>query len=62
VRIVSVADAYDAMTTDRPCCKAMPTENAIDILNQGAGTQWNPEIVRCFLDGIKGNFERLRAA
>ncbi|HEY7466608.1 MAG TPA: HD domain-containing phosphohydrolase [Dehalococcoidia bacterium] len=61
-RIVSVVDAYDAMTSDRPYRKAMPHDDAFAILEKGAGTQWDPEIVRCFLDGIKGDFERLRAA
>ena len=61
-RIVSVVDAYDAMTTDRPYRNALPQEAAIDILRKGAGTQWDPEIVNCFLAGLKGDFERLRAA
>jgi putative nucleotidyltransferase with HDIG domain len=61
-RIVAVVDAYDAMTTDRPYRKAMADAEAVDILSRGAGTQWDPEIVRCFLDGIKGDFERLHAA
>jgi len=61
-RIVSIVDAYDAMTSDRPYRKAMPRDNALSVLEKGAGTQWDPEIVRCFLDGIKGDFERLNAA
>jgi putative nucleotidyltransferase with HDIG domain len=61
-RIVSVADAYDAMTTDRPYRDALPDEEAIELLTRGAGSQWDPEIVKCFLDGIKGDFERLKAA
>lgn len=61
-RIVAVVDAYDAMTTNRPYRSAMPYEDAIEILNHGAGMQWDPEIVRCFLGGIQGDFARLRAA
>jgi len=61
-RIVSVADAYDAMMTDRPYRNALPQSEAVDILTNGAGSQWDPEIVRCFLDGIRNDFERLRAA
>jgi putative nucleotidyltransferase with HDIG domain len=61
-RIVSVADAYDAMTTDRPYRDALPQDEAMDILTRGAGSQWDPEIVRCFLHGIKSDFEHLRAA
>ena len=61
-RIVSVVDAYDAMTTDRPYRKAMSDDAAIEELQGGAGTQWDPEIVRCFLDGLKNDFEKLHAA
>ena len=48
-RILAVADAYDAMTSDRPYRKALPQEKAEEILRQGAGTQWDPEIVEVFL-------------
>ena len=48
-RILAVADAYDAMTSDRPYRKALPQEKAEEILRQGAGTQWDPEIVARFL-------------
>ena len=61
-RIVSVVDAFDAMTSDRPYRAARSRNEAFDVLQNGAGTQWDPEIVRCFLDGIKGDFERLKAA
>jgi putative nucleotidyltransferase with HDIG domain len=61
-RIVSVADAYDAMTTNRPYRDALPEGEAVDVLINGAGSQWDPEIVSCFLDGIKGDFKGLRAA
>jgi putative nucleotidyltransferase with HDIG domain len=61
-RIVAVVDAYDAMTTDRPYRRALSQDNAIDVLTGGAGTQWDPEIVNCFLSGLKSDFERLHAA
>ncbi len=47
-RILAVADAYDAMTTDRPYRSGMPPWKAIEELEKGAGTQFDPEIVRCF--------------
>ena len=47
-RILSVADAYDAMTSDRPYRKGMPPEVAIRILRENAGTQFDPEIVEVF--------------
>ena len=52
-RIVSVADAYDAMTTDRPYRKSMPHEAAIEILKDGAGSQWDPTVVRVLVDMVK---------
>jgi putative nucleotidyltransferase with HDIG domain len=61
-RIVSVVDAYDAMTTDRPYRQAMGKDEAIKVLNRGTGTQWDPEVVSCFLDGINGDFEHVHAA
>ena len=47
-RIVAVADAFDAMTTDRPYRKALPTETAWGILRDGAGTQWDQSVVQAF--------------
>ena len=48
-RILAVADAYSAMTADRPYRKGMPPQKARQILNEGAGTQWDPRCVRAFL-------------
>ncbi|KPJ73287.1 hypothetical protein AMJ52_04005 [candidate division TA06 bacterium DG_78] len=49
-RIIAVADAYDAMTTDRPYRKALPQKEAIRRLKAGAGTQFDPMVVRSFLE------------
>lgn len=51
-RIVSVVDAYDAMTTDRPYRESMAHQAAMDILRDGAGRQWDPTVVRVFLEKI----------
>jgi len=48
-RILAVADSYDAMTSDRPYRRALPQDRAEAILRQGAGTQWDPELVEVFL-------------
>jgi HD-GYP domain-containing protein (c-di-GMP phosphodiesterase class II) len=48
-RLMAVADAFSAMTTDRPYRRGMPPEKAIEILRQGAGTQWDPACVEAFL-------------
>jgi putative nucleotidyltransferase with HDIG domain len=45
VAIVSVADAYDAMTSHRPYRHAMPASKALAELRRGAGTQFRPEVV-----------------
>jgi hypothetical protein len=44
-RIVHVADAYDAMTTDRPYRRGMPHEVAMSRLKATAGTQFDPNVV-----------------
>jgi HD-GYP domain-containing protein (c-di-GMP phosphodiesterase class II) len=52
-RIVAVVDAYDAMTTDRPYRETMPIQAVWDILKDGAGRQWDPQIVSVFIDTVK---------
>ncbi len=44
-RIVSVCDAYDALTSDRPYRLSRSPEQALSILRGGAGRQWDPRIV-----------------
>jgi diguanylate cyclase (GGDEF)-like protein len=49
-RIVAIADAYDAMTHDRPYKRAIGHEQAISELRRHAGTQFDPELVELFCD------------
>ena len=49
-RIVAIADAYDAMTQDRPYKRAISHQAAIDELRRHAGTQFDPELVELFCD------------
>jgi HD-GYP domain-containing protein (c-di-GMP phosphodiesterase class II) len=49
-RIIHVADAYDAMTTDRPYRRGMRHEEALARLREAAGTQFDPEVVRRFAE------------
>ncbi len=49
-RIVAIADAYDAMTHDRPYRRAISHEAAIAELRLHAGTQFDPELVALFCD------------
>ncbi|MBY6036532.1 HD-GYP domain-containing protein [Fictibacillus nanhaiensis] len=52
-RIIAVADAYDAMTSDRPYRKGMTHEKALAILEGGKGTQWDPYFAQLFIDEMK---------
>jgi putative nucleotidyltransferase with HDIG domain len=49
-RVLAVADAFDAMTTDRPYRRALREDRAITELERCAGTQFDPEIVRVFVE------------
>jgi len=44
-RIIAAADAYSAMTSDRPYRKAMPVEKALEIMKTEAGTKWDVDVV-----------------
>lgn len=50
--IVSVVDAFDAMTTDRPYRKAMSIHEAVEELKKNESTMFHPEVVRIFIDLI----------
>ncbi|MCF8032484.1 MAG: HD domain-containing protein [Desulfarculaceae bacterium] len=47
-RVISVADAFDAMTSDRPYRKAMGLRDALAELDQGAGSQFDRKVVQAF--------------
>ena len=52
-RIVAVADAYDAMTNDRPYRKALSKSIAREELRKNSALQFDPDIVKLFLEKIK---------
>jgi len=56
-RILSIADAFDAMTNDRPYRQAMTIGEAAQRLIHGAGAQFDPEIVRVFVALLRGELE-----
>ena len=49
-RVLAVADAYDAMTSDRPYRRALSRAEALAEVERCAGTQFDPEIARIFLE------------
>jgi diguanylate cyclase (GGDEF)-like protein/PAS domain S-box-containing protein len=52
-RILAIADAYDAMTSDRPYRKAMTQEEAVKELRKCAGTQFDPQLVPKFVQVLE---------
>ncbi len=59
-RIFAVADTLDAMTSDRPYRKGTTFANAIAEIHRCAGTQFDPEVVRAFLDIGEEGLVRIR--
>jgi putative nucleotidyltransferase with HDIG domain len=49
-RILNVADAFDAMTSDRPYRQALSLDAAIAELEKGSGHQFDAEVVQCLLE------------
>lgn len=57
-RLIAVADAFDAMTSDRPYRKGMAFEKALGIIEEGKEAQWDPEFSRLFVELMRdGVFE-----
>ena len=52
-RIIAIADAYVAMTNDRPYRRSRGKEEAVRMLQQGAGQQWDAALVERFLQLVK---------
>ena len=52
-RIIAVADAYSAMTSDRPYRKAMPVDKALEIMQSEAGSKWDPVVINALADAVK---------
>jgi len=61
-KIVTLADSFDAMTTDRPYRKKLPLEDVFQDFRANTGTQFEPAVVcafcRAFLKEIDGTKER----
>jgi len=52
-RILAIADAYDSMRNDRPYRKAMSHHESVQELEKFTGIQFDPDLVKVFLDGIE---------
>jgi len=49
-RIIAIADAYDSMTSNRAYRNSLSSEQAVEILQQGAGKQFDPNLVQIFIN------------
>jgi diguanylate cyclase (GGDEF)-like protein len=54
-RIVSIADAFDAMTNDRPYRKALSRDEAIEEIKREAGSQFDPTLAKLFIEILKSD-------
>ena len=54
-RIIGVADAYDAMTSNRSYRNYLPQEKVRDEIEKGKGTQFDPQIAELMLELIRGD-------
>jgi putative nucleotidyltransferase with HDIG domain len=61
-RIISVADTYDAMTSDRAYRRALPHEAAVNEIERCSGTQFDPEVAATFNTNIEDYRSELTAA
>ena len=52
-RIISVADVYDSLTSDRPYRKAMSPFDAKDVILKGSSTDFDPDVVEAFLRAFR---------
>ncbi|HEX7186537.1 MAG TPA: HD domain-containing phosphohydrolase, partial [Thermoanaerobaculia bacterium] len=51
--ILSVVDAFDAITHDRPYRRGMPVETAVEELRREAGRQFDPRIVEALIEVVR---------
>jgi putative two-component system response regulator len=51
-RIVAIADVFDALTSERPYKKAWTVEAALQMINQGAGTHFDPGLIQPFMAAL----------
>ncbi|MDO9573373.1 MAG: diguanylate cyclase [Candidatus Contubernalis sp.] len=54
-RLLSIIDAYDSMTSQRPYRRPMSNEEALKELNKGKGSQFDPTLTQKFIEAMKKN-------
>jgi putative two-component system response regulator len=52
-RITAIADVFDALTSKRPYKEAVPVDESMDIIRQGRGTLFDPQVVDVFFDAFR---------
>ena len=57
-RLMALADAYDAMTSERVYKSQLPHEQAVQIIAEARGSQFDPDVVDAFLE-LKENFRKV---
>ncbi len=57
VYIIALADAYDAMTSNRPYCSSLSVEQVESILKEESGKQFHPQVVAAFLEVLHDSGE-----
>ncbi len=60
-QILAVADAWDAMTSDRPYRKAMSVEQALQVMKENRGTQFSAQVVNALLNILEERPALIRA-
>ncbi|MBT2641262.1 HD domain-containing protein [Bacillus sp. ISL-41] len=60
-RIISVADAFDAMTSNRPYRNGMAFERALKIIEDGMGSQWDPVFAGIFVELMRKTVKSQKA-
>ncbi|HEY6528803.1 MAG TPA: two-component system response regulator [Cellvibrionaceae bacterium] len=60
-RLMAVADVYDALISRRVYKAPMPHEKAVEIIKEGKGNHFDPDMVEAFLD-LESEFKRIAAA
>jgi len=64
-RLMAIVDVYSALTTDRPHRQMLPHREAVEIMSNGSGTHFDPDLLKIFLDcekEIEFSNSRLKSA